>query len=38
MSMDQLLTIFEIHINRIAASFSQACLVELTQNSLIIHA
>jgi predicted nuclease of predicted toxin-antitoxin system len=33
----RLLTLFEIHITRITACFSQACLVELTQNSLIVH-
>ena len=34
----RLLSLFEIHIHRIAACFSHACLVELTSNSLIVHA
>lgn len=33
----RLLALFEIHIGRIAACFSQACLVELTPNTLIVH-
>jgi predicted nuclease of predicted toxin-antitoxin system len=33
----RLLTLFEVHIDRLVASLTRARLVELTQSSLIVH-